>query len=331
MSFLKAEQLLALATMAAGRRIGVTLEEITSEFGIAKRTAQRMVQALERQFPDVEASFGDDGRKRWRLPQAVLRDLLTLTSEELAAFDLALRGVRLNGQAEEAATLSKLREKILALVPRSKAARLETDHEALLEAQGFMARPGPRPRRDPEVSSAIVEALKACRHLEIEYSSGGRKSASHRLVEPYGILTGLRRYLVARPVGKAAGAPQLYRIDAIRSAKVQKGSFVRDPSFSLQAFTNRAFGVFQNEAEYGDVVWRFLPHAAEHARNFEFHPDQVFEEQADGSLVVRFAAAGLLEMAWHLYAWGDKVEVLAPERLKDLVRGYQRSDFPALP
>src|SRR5688572_33475435 len=118
MSFLKAEQLLALATMAAGRRIGVTLEEITSEFGITKRTAQRMVQALERQFPDVEASFGDDGRKRWRLPQAVLRDLLTLTPEELAAFDLALQGVRLNGQAEEAATLSKLREKILALVDR---------------------------------------------------------------------------------------------------------------------------------------------------------------------------------------------------------------------
>ena len=33
-----------------------------------------------------------------------------------------------------------MREKILALVPRSKATRLATDHEALLEAQGLATR-----------------------------------------------------------------------------------------------------------------------------------------------------------------------------------------------
>ncbi len=43
--------------------------------------------------------------------------MLTLTSEELADLD------------------RRLREKILALVPRSRIARVETDHEALLEAQ----------------------------------------------------------------------------------------------------------------------------------------------------------------------------------------------------
>src|SRR5262249_24811463 len=159
--------------------------------------------------------------------------------------------------------------------------------EALLEAQGFVARPGPRPRRDPEVSSAIVEAIKACHLLNIEYASGGGKKFSHRLVEPYGILTGLRRYLVGRAVRKPSQIPQLFRIDAIRLASVQGESFVRDTSFNLQAFARRSFGVFQNEAEYGEVVWRFVSDAAENARNFEFHPDQRFEQQLDGSLVVR--------------------------------------------
>lgn len=55
------------------------------------------------------------------------------------------------------------------------------------------------------------------------------------------------------------------------------------------------------------------------------------EPQEDGSLIVRFHAAGWLEMTWHLYQWGDKVEVLAPARLRDLVEGYRRSDFDALP
>jgi predicted DNA-binding transcriptional regulator YafY len=36
-------------------------------------------------------------------------------------------------------------------------------------------------------------------------------------------------------------------------------------------------------------------------------------------------------MCWHLYSWGDKVEVLEPEELRDMVSGFRRSDFRALP
>ena len=78
-------------------------------------------------------------------------------------------------------------------------------------------------------------------------------------------------------------------------------------------------------------MWRFAPEAAERAAEFRFHPTQVVESQDDGSPIVRFQAAGWLEMAWHLYQWGDKVEVLAPAGLRELVVGHQRSDFDALP
>ena len=36
-------------------------------------------------------------------------------------------------------------------------------------------------------------------------------------------------------------------------------------------------------------------------------------------------------MAWHLYSWGDKVEVVEPKALRDLVKGHTRSDFPSTP
>ena len=46
---------------------------------------------------------------------------------------------------------------------------------------------------------------------------------------------------------------------------------------------------------------------------------------------VRFTASGHLEMAWHLYTWGDAVEVLAPQPLRAMVERHRRGDFPALP
>lgn len=79
------------------------------------------------------------------------------------------------------------------------------------------------------------------------------------------------------------------------------------------------------------MTWRFTPEAAPTARQFVFHPGQDMHEDADGSLIVRFTASGHMEMAWHLYQWGDQVEVIAPQGLREMVHLYRRSDFAALP
>src|SRR6202011_6040321 len=173
MSFEKAQQLLELATFVAARRAGVTLDDVSERFGISRRTAQRILRALEAQFPDTESGFDEDGHKRWRLQTGALRDLLTLTSDELAALDLAIETLERNALGIEANELQSLREKILALVPRNKIARVDTDHEALLEAQGLASRPGPAARIAPEIAAIMSTALKSSQRLRIVYSSRG--------------------------------------------------------------------------------------------------------------------------------------------------------------
>ena len=60
----------------------------------------------------------------------------------------------------------------------------------------------------------------------------------------------------------------------------------------------RLFGVFNEDPI--EVCWRFAPEAADEAADFIFYPDRVSERTAVGALLVRFRAAGALEMAWHL-------------------------------
>jgi predicted DNA-binding transcriptional regulator YafY len=36
-------------------------------------------------------------------------------------------------------------------------------------------------------------------------------------------------------------------------------------------------------------------------------------------------------MTWHLYQWGDAVEVISPQELRAMVEAHRRPDFPALP
>ena len=36
----------------------------------------------------------------------------------------------------------------------------------------------------------------------------------------------------------------------------------------------------------------------------------------DGSLLVKFTATGSVEMCWELFTWGNNVEIISPQRLR---------------
>jgi predicted DNA-binding transcriptional regulator YafY len=332
MSFSKAEQLLDLAVFISASQQGITLDQVVERYGVHLRTAQRMMRALENRFPDVHTAPDGEGRKRWTMLRADSLSLVATSADELAACVLGIEHLRRAHLDIEARHLESLRDKIMATLPRQRVNRLAPDFEALLEAQGFVARPGPKARLAPAIAATIAEAIKACRPLEIAYTSHLEDAPQTRIVWPLGLLTGTRRYLAAvDPQSRRPGTVKTYRLESIAAATLGDGYFVRPPRFDLQAFANQAFGLFQRADETGDIVWRFAPSAAEHAAGLLFHPLQTEEWQADGALIVRFRASGFLEMAWYLYQWGDAVEVLSPAPLRALVAGYERTDFPAFP
>ncbi|WP_417486611.1 helix-turn-helix transcriptional regulator [Maricaulis sp.] len=330
MSFGKAVDLLQLARMASNYS-GVSLTEIEREFGCVRRTAQRMTQALEQVFADTEDHVDDEGIKRWRVPRRRVGEFFAPQADEVAALELALSTLEREGLAREAGQLRSLRSKIDLLMPDRGRARVEADEEALLEAMGHAARPGPQPASDPEVDAAIAQALKGPFVLKIRYRGRRDETARERWIEPYGLLLGARRYLVGRDRDREDGHMRHFRVEDIEVAEATEDWFARLDGFDFDAYANRAFGVFQDDREFGEVVWRFTARAAPHAARYRFHPGQTSETGDDGSLTIRFEACGWLEMCWHLYAWGDQVEVLAPTELAEMVNDHRRSDFPGLP
>jgi predicted DNA-binding transcriptional regulator YafY len=331
MSFAKATDLLRLAEMAASRHQGVSLTEIVETFDVDHRTAQRMTRALEDVFAGCFTVEADDRRKFWKLNAQDARLVLAqgLRDSELSALDIAIRRAERDGALDQVRALGGLRDRLLAAMPSSLARRAEADAEAILEAYGFASRPGPRVRAPLDLLGAIAQALKGPHQLTIAYA-GGSEPHGERLLEPHGLLLGTRRYLVARLAG-GDGKMQHYRLDRISWARLEASSFARDADFDLGVHSSRSFGSYHSPGEYDEVVWRFSPRSAPVARDFVFHPEQQMTDEPDGSLTVRFTASGLLEMAWHLYQWGDTVEVIAPAALREMVESHRRGDFPALP
>jgi predicted DNA-binding transcriptional regulator YafY len=324
----KGEALLTLALEMQAARAGLTLRQIQERFGVGRRTAMRMRDAVLRVFPQAIEREGDDRQKRWHIPPGTLDRLASVPADELAVLDSAVRLLEDQGRALDAATLAGMAGKLRAVMPPEHARRVEPDVEALLEAEGLACRPGPRPRLDLDIADALRNALKAGVAVRLTYGSRRDPTPAVRIVHPYGVLHGHRHYLVGHQSDPAPAGVRLFSLPRITAIEPLDQLAERPPGFDLTAFAKQAFGVFQEDPV--DVAWRFSPNVAEEARRFRFHPDQTEEDAPDGSLIVRFRAGGLLEMAWHLYTWGDRVEVLSPPELAAMVHPHRQA-WDALP
>lgn len=317
----KAETLLRVAMDMQSRSQGLSLQEIADRYSdkpLGRRTAERLRDAVLRLFPDQHQELtGPGGIKRWRLRTPWLRGIYQVDAATVASLETARKLLSQSGLDDAAGKLEQLRGMVTSLLNPDVQSSLETQVEALSVAEGVALRPGPRVRVDASVLATIREGLRLGRVVEIDYRYRKTNVLRHYQIHPYGLLYGHRHYLVGSR--SPAGAPRYYILGRIERAEISAFSSIRPPSFSLSEYASRSFGVWQEESV--SVHWRFKPEVAEDAADFVFHPSQETEWGPDGSFHVRFSAGGLQEMRWHLFTWGDGVEVLEPASLRSSLKG----------
>ncbi|WP_333587858.1 helix-turn-helix transcriptional regulator [Phenylobacterium sp.] len=309
----KAALLLELARALAATAEGLTLDEMAERIGVGRRTAERMRDALRDLFPQME-DIDDPPTRRFRIPAGLDALFQTPDAEELSALRTAIETFRASGARTRASALEQLEAKVLAAMRAPARRRLAPDLEAVLQAEAIAVAPGPRPFEDEAVLRRVREAIIALRRLSFDYL-GGSTPGRRREVSPLGLLFGRSNYLVASE--GEAGEPRTWRLDRLADVRLLDQPAAPPPDFSLAAFVDRSFGIYQDAVE--DVRLRIAPHGAEEALGWRFHSTQTATPQADGSVLVAFRASGMRELAWHLFSWGDKVQILAPERLKAMM------------
>lgn len=309
----KAGRLLELARLLAATAEGLTLDEMAARMGVGRRTAERMRDAVRDIFPQLE-EVEDPPSRRFRIPAGLDGLFQAPTAEELAALNAAVEIFAQQGAQSRAGSLRSLEQKVLSATRAAARRRLAPDLEALLQAETIAVQAGPRPFEDEVVLATVRTALLSMRRLTFRYE-GGSTPGRMREVTPFGVLFGRSNYLVAAE--DAAIGPRNWRLDRIRDVAMADRPATKPPQFSLQAYADESFGIYQDDTE--NVVLRITPQGAEDALRWRFHTNQTVQQETDGGVTVRFRASGMLELAWHLFTWGDKVRVMAPDILRHIL------------
>ena len=319
----KATRLLDLARMLAGSSEGMTLDEMARAMDVGRRTAERMRDAVWAAFPQMEA-IDDPPTKRFRIPSGLDSLFQTPTAEELAALRTAADSYAASGAEGRSSALYALERKLLSALRGAARRKVAPDVEALVQAETIAVHPGPRPFESEQVLTAIRTAVKSLQALSFRYE-GGSAPGRTRKVTPLGILFGHSNYLVATE-GRDP-KPRTFRLDRMQAVAALDEAAPPPEDFSLQAFADESFGIYHGEVE--DVVLRVKPGRADDALRWRFHPSQTVTQESDGSVTVAFRASGMLELSWHLFTWGDAVEIVSPSGLREMMITELRSALEA--
>lgn len=307
----KAVALLRLARRLAGSAHGLTLDEMAAEFGYDRRTADRHRSDVEAIFPQLIA-VQDGQEKRFHIPGGLDSFFQTPTAEELLELTKTIEELKkksINGKAR-ARCLEDLKDKICAAMKKTMT-KVAPDLDVLMQSEMIAVRAGGRRLDDPDTLKLIRQAILSMKALRFTYLKGS-KPGEARTVTPYGVIFDHSAWLVAVEIGQ--NSIKTYRLDEMRSVETLKEKAARPDDFNLGDYVAESFGLFHGEQH--DVVLQLLPGALDQdgKLRWQFHPNQNVEylPERQGA-IVRFRASGMQELRWHLYTWGNNVEIVAPE------------------
>jgi predicted DNA-binding transcriptional regulator YafY len=173
-------------------------------------------------------------------------------------------------------------------------------------------------RKAGDLFTKLMHGMRNHFTLELEYKAPRREQAGRYRLDPYKLWYqdhGL--YVVGWDHYQADF--RVFAVEWIVAVNTTDQRFKPREDFNFHAMKNTAFRFVWGEPQ--QVRIRFNADQAAYARERMWHVSQRVFEQDDGTVVLQFSVADLIEIKRWLIGWGAGAEVLEPRELQDEIGG----------
>jgi predicted DNA-binding transcriptional regulator YafY len=173
-------------------------------------------------------------------------------------------------------------------------------------------------RVEPAVFSAVLQALVRGRQLAFTYAPATSGESRRRQVDPLHLLVYMGNWHLIAWCHERRGVRD-FLLSRVRQAEMLSGP-VASPvkPEEIKAQIEERYGIFF-AGPAKRVVLRFSGAGARSVREQVWFPGQESEEQAGGSLLLKFPVADFREVVRDILPFGGDVEVLEPHELRQLL------------
>ncbi len=301
-------RLTRLVSILQGHPEGIRTAEVAERVGMSVRTVYRDLKAIDE---EIGVPVWADGG-RWGIDQekAFLPPLKLTQGEAMAVVLSARLMVRYADKYDP--DLAAAFEKLEQGLPPALAEHVERTLDILSKA--------PRDERFSTNVRLLTKAWAERRVVTIDYEPAHREAGAaprRATVWPYLLEPSLQThalYLIGFDEGR--DAIRTFKVERIRTAALTPRTFEPpDPTTTTNSL--RAAWDIIADQEPVAIVLRFLPRVASRVLEATWHPTQTVVVDPDGSLLWRATVSGTIEIRLWILAWGDDVEVLEPQSLRE--------------
>jgi len=298
-------------------RQGMTPKELAFEFKTSVRTIYRDLITLQDAGFPVSSDRTEKGTVYFLTQSAGAISHLCFGPSELLALYLSqgilsqLRGTVFHDAIEQ--LLAKVDE----VVPQS-AREYFRELESYILVEIFT-------RRNYQKKARQIQAILACLRdktvLKMEYFSPNRGELE-REVDPYHLwIFGDSFYLIG--FCHLNQEIRTFLVDRIKKALPTKKPFEMKSDFDFRKYSSESFRVMRSgKAEEYEL--KFAPQISYLIKERIWHPSQTIHNHPDGSLTLRFCARGMEEVKSWVMSFGEMVDVLKPENLREEIKNSCR-------
>lgn len=207
--------------------------------------------------------------------------------------------------------LQKLRSLSMALFEQTK-------NQLFLERIHIETSPT-APQTNSSIFSDLLLAHEKSWGVVIEYDSIFDKRVIQTFLEPYHLHFTRRAWYVT---GRSGFHHEIrtFHLERILSLKIIPDStFVIPIGWSYEKFRGNAWSMIRGSEDV-EVVLRFSALVARNVAAVRWHKNQIIEKQSNGTIIFRVLVSGTSEILWWILGYGDQVEVLSPQSLRQAVQ-----------
>jgi predicted DNA-binding transcriptional regulator YafY len=297
-----------LMALQTGRRY--TVDDLCRLFGTSRRTVFRDIREL--QAVGVSCHFDAETRS-YVLSLPPRRVAMDLDREE------ALGLMLLTHRASSQMHLPFRRSVLSAAMKVEGGLAADVRHFCDAAIQSVSSRAcGPTPTSDLETLFARIQsAILAKRVIHVRYRPGVYLPVEELDLCPLHLYYDHPTwYLFVQ--SREGGHREPLRLSGILQLEILDRCFVDDRRFDLVEVLGRAWSA-RPEGRLYHVKLRFLPPIVDQVVGVQWHSTQRVTREGDGSALVEFQVDGLGEITWWILGYGDQVQVLWPEALRERV------------
>lgn len=167
--------------------------------------------------------------------------------------------------------------------------------------------------------ATAINALKSNSILRIDYQPYTRSVPTRGIViEPYFLKIFRQRWYLTGLVTSEKRI-KTYALDRISSLVMTSETFVPDPTFDAEQYSNDSFGIIFSLGEVKDIVIRTDPRQAKYFRALPLHHSQkemIHDEFSHFSYRLRITDDFISE----LLSYGSRITVISPPELRAIIR-----------